>query len=248
VAALTALCWAAEAASAAPLAEIYDPWEGMNRGTFRFNEAADRWVLEPIAKGWDFVMPDPVERSISRFFGNASFPVRFVNDILQAKPVAAAKDLSRFVINTSIGLAGFFDPATLLGIDGHREDFGQTLGYWGVPPGPYLLLPLLGPSNPRDTIGRVGDSVVQPQSYFLPFWATSSIRVTELVNWRSLFLDPIASERASALDFYVFQRNFYTQYRGNQVHDRQAAVEDNADDDDAEGADDLYYFDLPEDE
>jgi phospholipid-binding lipoprotein MlaA len=221
-------------ADPAPI-EVSDPWEGMNRGFFAFNEGADRWVFEPIAKGWDFVMPDPVERSLARLFENAYFPVRFVNDVLQAKPVAATEDLGRFVINSTIGLAGLFDPATKFGINGHREDFGQTLGYWGIPPGPYFVIPVLGPSNVRDAFARIGDAAAQPQTYLLPFWATMSIQTVDYLNWRSLNLDEIASARESALDFYVFQRNAYMQYRENQVHDREAAS------DEADDGDDLYY-------
>ena len=105
-----------------------DPWERMNRGTFRFNEGLDRWVIEPVAKGMDFVLPDPVERSIRKFFENSMIPVHLLNGLLQCKPVSAVEDLARFVVNTTIGVAGFFDPATHFGLEAHQEDFGQTLG------------------------------------------------------------------------------------------------------------------------
>jgi phospholipid-binding lipoprotein MlaA len=206
----------------------------MNRGTFRFNEGADRWLVEPIAKGVDFVTPDPVERSIRKFFENSVFPIRFLNDLLQAKPVSAVEDLARFVVNTTVGVAGFFDPATGFGLEGHREDFGQTLGYWGVPPGPYLVLPLLGPSNPRDTIGLVADSAAVVYPYFIPFWVSSAITTGDLLNRRSLALDEIAAEREAALDYYVAVRNAYVSYRENQVRDSE---EDEPD------GDDLYYLD-----
>jgi len=211
-----------------------DPWERMNRGIFRFNEGADRWVVEPIAKGVDFVMPDPVENSIRKFFDNSRFPIRFLNDLLQAKPVSAVEDLARFVVNTTIGVAGFFDPATHFGLEAHHEDFGQTLGYWGVPPGPYLVLPILGPSNPRDTVGWIADQASLVYPWFMPFYASTAIGVGEKLNLRSLNLEGIAAERKAALDYYVAVRNAYMSYRENQVRDHE---EDEADDDD------LYYLD-----
>jgi len=206
----------------------------MNRGTFRFNEGADRWVIEPIAKGIDFVVPDPVERSIRKFFENSMIPVHLGNALLQCKPVSAATEIARFVINTTIGIAGFFDPATQFGLEAHHEDFGQTLGYWGVPTGPYLVLPLLGPSNPRDTFGLLADSASLVYPWFVPIYVSSAIGVGRQLNLRSLVLDEIAAERKAALDYYVAIRNAFMSYRENQVRDQE---EDEADDED------LYYID-----
>jgi len=211
-----------------------DPWERMNRGTFRFNEGADRWVVEPIAKGMDFIIPDPAERAIRKFFENSMIPVHFTNALLQFKPVAAIEDLTRFVVNTTIGIAGFFDPASHFGLEAHHEDFGQTLGYWGVPAGPYLVLPLLGPSSPRDTVGLLADSAALVYPYFVPLYVSASIGVGRQLNRRSLALDEIAAEREAALDYYVAVRNAFTSYRENLVRDRE---EGEADDDD------LYYLD-----
>jgi phospholipid-binding lipoprotein MlaA len=231
VAALTAgVAWA----DADTDAGAGDPWASMNRGIFRFNKGADRWLIEPIAKGVDFVIPDPVERSIRKFFENSMFPIRFLNNLLQAKPVSAVEDLARFAVNTTVGVAGFFDPATGFGLEGHPEDFGQTLGYWGIPPGPYLVLPILGPSNPRDTVGRVADSAAAVHPYFIAFWVSSVITMGDLLNWRSLRLDDIAAEREAALDYYVAVRNAYLSYREDQVRDSE---EDESD------GDDLYYLD-----
>jgi len=217
-----------------------DPWERMNRATFAFNEGADRWVIEPVAKGLDFVLPDPVERSIRKFFDNSMIPMHFVNAMLQLKPDAALEDLWRFIVNTSVGLAGFFDPASHIGLEPHHEDFGQTLGYWGVPPGPYLVLPIFGPSNPRDTVGMVADSFSTVYPWFIPFYASTSISAFRLLNRRSLALDEIAAERKAALDYYVAVRNAYLSYRENQINDRQ---EDEADQTDEEDEEDLYYID-----
>lgn len=215
--------------------DVADPWEGFNRAMFRFNEGADKWVVGPIAKGWDFIFPDPVERAIDRFFENASFPIRFVNDVLQAKPIAAGEDLSRFVINTTIGVAGFFDVAKKFGLKNHKEDFGQTLGYWGVPPGPYLVMPLLGPSNPRDLVGLVADSAARVYPYFVVWWISSAVTTTDLINSRSLIDDTLTAERAAALDFYVAQRNAYMQYREEQIRDQEGH--------ESPSDEDLYYPD-----
>jgi phospholipid-binding lipoprotein MlaA len=215
-------------------AEANDPWEGFNRSMYRFNEGADKYVVGPVAKGWDFVMPDEVELALGRFFDNAPFPIRFVNDLLQEKQVWAAEDFGRFVINSSIGLAGLFDPASKLGLMGHDEDFGQTLGHWGVPPGPYLVLPIIGPGSPRHTAGRVADSAAAVYPFFAPFWVSAVVRTTDTLNYRSQIDETLTAERNSALDFYVFQRNAYTQYRENQVQDRK---------DDESGDGDLYELD-----
>jgi phospholipid-binding lipoprotein MlaA len=211
-----------------------DPWERMNRGTFRFNEGLDRWVIEPAAKGIDFLLPDLVERSIGRFFDNSSIPIHFGNALLQFKPVSAVEDLARFVVNSTIGLAGFFDPATHIGLEAQQEDFGQTLGVWGIPARPYLVLPVFGPSNPRDTLGLAVDSFSTVYPWFMPIYASISISVGERLNWRSLKLDEIAAEREAALDYYVAVRNAYLSYRENQVRDQK---EDQTDEDD------LYYID-----
>ncbi|HXV37642.1 MAG TPA: VacJ family lipoprotein [Myxococcota bacterium] len=236
-------CALVAGAIAAPLAAAdgEDPWEPMNRGIFRFNEGVDRTVVEPIAGVVDVVLPDPVERAIRRFFENSMFPVRFLNNLLQTKPVSAVEELARFTINTTIGVAGLFDPATHLGIEDTREDFGQTLGVWGVPPGPYLVLPLLGPSSPRDTVGLIADSAARVYTYFVPFYVSTSIGAGDLLNRRSLAIDDIAAERAAALDYYVAVRNAYRSYRENQVRDRGEGEEgDSEDREDQVDREDLY--------
>jgi phospholipid-binding lipoprotein MlaA len=219
---------------------VNDPWEGLNRSIFSFNEGVDRWILEPVAKGWDFVMPDPVERAISRFFENAGFPVTFVNDLLQWKPLAAAQDVGRFALNTTAGIGGLFDPASEVGwLPDHDEDFGQTLGVWGVPPGPYLVLPVLGPSSPRDTGGLVVDSATLVYPYFLPFYVNAASTAVRIVNQRSRLLETIDEERKAAFDFYAAVRNAYIQSRANEVADRQPKSE--------ESDHDLYDLDYGDD-
>ncbi len=237
LAALLAAVWVAAALpSRADSDPVSDPLERMNRGIFWFNDGLDRYFLEPVAKGWDFVMPDAVQRSLRNVYDNARFPVNFANNVLQVKPNGAASELFRFLINTSVGLGGLFDPATALGLTAHREDFGQTLGRWGVPQGPYLVLPLLGPSNPRDGIGMAVDSAARVYPWFLPLWINAAISAPDVLNRRALRIDEIAAEREAAFDWYVAVRNAYVQYRRNQVHDREEEPE--------EDDDDLYYPDI----
>ena len=211
---------------------VYDPLETVNRGIFSFNDAADRWVLEPVATGWDYVMPDPFQRGISNFFGNLSAPRRILNDLLQGKPRKAGSDLGRFAINTTFGLLGFFDPAGEHGFAPADEDFGQTLGVWGSPPGPYLVLPFFGPSNPRDTVGLAVDTASTPEFWLAPYYVSYPATATRLVNTRSLALETVRAERAAAFDFYSAGRSAYVQYRANQVRDRVAEPEDQDADED----------------
>jgi phospholipid-binding lipoprotein MlaA len=225
------------AAGAAADDDVHDPLEGMNRGVFWFNERVDRYFLEPVATAWDRALPDPVQTHLRQAAANLGTPVVLVNDVLQAKPVDAIEDIVRFVINSTLGLAGLFDPAAAFGVAPNHEDFGQTLGYWGLPAGPYLMLPFLGPSNPRDGVGLLVDGFAQPLSYLVPGYVTFAIGATHVVNERSLLLEEVRENRKSAFDFYAFVRNAYVQYRENLVADRSD------DDEAAETEDDLYYLD-----
>jgi phospholipid-binding lipoprotein MlaA len=217
-----------------------DPWEGFNRKIFWFNEKVDIWVLRPVAIGWDFVLPEIVQTGIRNIFANVRFPVIFVNDILQAKPLQAGEDLGRFLVNTTVGIGGIWDPARRIGLPGNNEDFGQTLGYWGVPPGPFLVLPLLGPSNPRDTVGLAADSATMVYPYFVAWYITAAITATRVINTRARYIEEIDENRATALDFYALQRNAYMAFRENLVNDFQPSAEPESDD--------LYYFEDEEDE
>jgi phospholipid-binding lipoprotein MlaA len=212
-----------------------DPWEGFNRRIFWFNEKVDIWVLRPVSIAWDFVLPDLVQTGIRNIFQNARFPVIFVNDILQAKPIEAGEDLGRFLVNTTVGIGGVWDPAKRIGLPGNNEDFGQTLGYWGVPPGPFLVLPVLGASNPRDTVGFVADSATMVYPYFIAWYISAAITTTNLINQRARYIEEIDENRATALDFYALQRNAYMALRENLVNDFEATT-------DPQDDDDLYYF------
>jgi len=225
--------------SAAEAGVTEDPWEPFNRKIFWFNEKADNYVLEPVAIGWDFVLPDFVQTGIRNMFDNIKFPVTFLNDLLQARPVDAGVTLGRFLLNSTFGAAGFFDVAIEAGLEEHQSDFGQTLGVWGVPPGPYLVLPLYGASSPRDTVGLAVDSVSRVYGFFIPIWASVAITGVDIVNRRSLLLETIREERKSAFDFYVFVRNLHIKSRANKVR----RVEEPSEEAPPESDEDLYYFD-----
>lgn len=197
----------------------YDPLERVNRKIFWFNDKLDVYALEPVASGWNKIAPDIVQRSVSNFFTNLRFPIVAVNNLLQGKAAESASDLGRFGVNTTAGVLGFFDPASSLGLELHSEDFGQTLGRWGVPPGPYLVLPFLGPSNPRDTGGLVADSAASVLPFFVNQWVLVGARVVDVVNSRSLVLEEVRDAKQASLDYYVFVRNAYRQRREALVKD-----------------------------
>ncbi len=216
----------------APSGADYDPLQKMNRGIFWFNDHADQYVLEPAAKGWNFVVPQGVQNSLSDFFANLRFPVVMVNNLLQGKVQPAAVDVSRFMVNTTFGIAGFFDPASDWGLERHHEDFGQTLGVWGVPPGPYLVLPLFGPSNPRDTGALAVDYVLSVTPLFAPGYATISAGAVNAVNARAQVIEEVKDAKEASLDYYVFVRNAYHQRRDALIHDQKQDERDHAPTDD----------------
>ncbi|HVO93283.1 MAG TPA: VacJ family lipoprotein [Terriglobales bacterium] len=209
------------AAAAAAAGEDFDedPWEGFNEKMFWFNrEVLDRFVLKPIATAWDFVLPDPVQRGFHNFFDNLAVVRRVVNNGLQAKPVGAATELARFTINSTVGLAGFFDVAKdAFGIEQRDEDTGQTFGVWGAGPGPYLVLPFLPPLTVRDGIGYAFDAAMTPYTYFIPWWGTVAGSATSAVNERSLNLDRFERVAESTVDLYGAVRNAYLQRRAAAI-------------------------------
>ena len=148
------------------------------------------------------------------------------------------EDFGRVVVNSTAGLGGLFDLATKIGISENEEDFGQTLGYWGVPSGPFLMLPIFGPSNVRDTFGLIADTASQPASYFIPIYVTFPVNVGVIVNRRAIYLEEVDELRETALDYYVFQRNAFVQSRHRAVNDLEELEE--------EAEADLYYFDEDE--
>src|SRR5262245_28289613 len=221
-----------------------DPWESFNRPVFAVNDFLSRNVLEPVGRGWAFVVPEFVRNAISRVFVNVRTPGVMLNDLLQGKPREAGIDLARFLLNTSIGLGGLIgDPAAAIGLEPNEEDFGQTFGVWGIPPGPYLVLPLLGPSSPRDAVGRAGDAATTPYGWFIPIWASAAIFTVDTANGFSFIADDITEERAAAFDWYAAVRNAYVSRRENQVRDRAETPEEAAEDED-----ELYILDDEEEE
>jgi len=207
-----------------------DPIEGFNRGIFWFNDHVDTYVLVPVATVWDKVLPNRVQRSIANFFDNLRFPIVTVNNLLQAKFKNAASDVGRFVVNTTVGVAGFFDPASDWGLEKHNEDFGQTLGYWGVPPGPYLVLPILGPSDVRDGAGLVPDGFMAVYPWFVDIIYTVSARAVDVVNTRSQYLKEVEEAKAASLDYYTAVRNAYIQRRKSLVNDGAATTKEESED------------------
>jgi phospholipid-binding lipoprotein MlaA len=200
-----------------------DRFERVNRAIFGFNEGVDLYVLEPVAKGWDFVVPDLVQTGIGNFFTNLRMPVVMINDLLQGEPDPAVYDYCRLFVNTTVGLGGLIDVASHFGIPQNDEDFGLTLGHWGVPSGAYIVLPILGPSTPRDAVGRAADSAAGiSYSYFIPWpwYASASVRTVEMVNLRAKYLEELDESRRSSLDFYVFMRDAYLQNRKYKLRGR----------------------------
>ena len=189
-----------------------DPWERVNRTTYKFNDEVDRYLLKPVAKGYVKVTPTFVQRGVSNFFDNLNYPVTIVNDLLQAQFKAFASDTGRLVLNTTVGIGGFFDPATAAGLEKNSRDFGQTLGKWGLKPGPYLVIPVLGPSDVRDGVGRVADTYSNPRQYIQNSYAYWGLWVAGGVDTRVRLLgtDQLVQ---SAYDPYAFVRNAYLQRR-----------------------------------
>ncbi|WP_394753328.1 VacJ family lipoprotein [Crenothrix sp.] len=202
-----------------------DPMESWNRSTFSFNNDVDKAVLKPMAKGYQEVAPTPVNKGVTNFFSNINDVGVSVNDLLQLKFIQSGMDVSRFVINSTVGLAGIFDVASKLNLPKHNEDFGQTLGFWGVPSGSYTVLPLLGASSPRDAVGLVGDALLNPLTYVSLFGgvaanaATTGSTVLDVTDTRS---DVMSTEKIvdeGAVDRYDFIKNAYQQHREYLIHD-----------------------------
>jgi phospholipid-binding lipoprotein MlaA len=167
---------------------------------------------------------------VSNFFGNLRFPIVTINDVLQGKLKASAVDVGRFGVNTTVGVLGFFDPASGWGLEQHNEDFGQTLAVWGVPPGPYLVLPFLGPSNPRDATGLGVDTVFSVTPWFIDWYILAGARVVDVVNERSFVLTEVENAKAASFDYYAFVRNAYVQRRRALIQDSaEPSTEENED-------------------
>ena len=199
-----------------------DPMEGYNRAIFAFNETADEYVAEPVAKAYVAVTPEPVVKGINNFFNNIRDFITFINDILQLKGEHAINDGGRVVVNTTIGLLGFIDVHSMNGGERRKEDFGQTLAFYGWENSAYFVLPLLGPSTVRDTGGLLVDSLFfDPISYIENVRVRNAIRVVQFIDARAELLNATAILDEAALDPYSFQRDSYLQYRERLINDEE---------------------------
>jgi phospholipid-binding lipoprotein MlaA len=196
-----------------------DPFESVNRRIYWFNEALDKTIVEPAARGYRFVLPSFVRTGVSNFFSNLGDIRVSLNNALQGKTEDALSDFSRVVINSTIGMAGLLDVASEAGIERHQEDFGQTLGRWGVGPGPFVMLPFFGPSTVRDTLGWGVDIASDPVTYVDPSRSRNQLSGTRLINRRSELLDASKILDQAALDEYLFVRDAYLQRRRSLIYD-----------------------------
>ncbi len=193
---------------------VSDPIEPFNRGMFWFNDKLYFYLLKPVARGYRFAIPEPARVSVSNFFSNLATPVRFINSLLQLKFRDAGTELGRLVINSTVGVAGLFDLAKQDGLYKKDEDLGQTFGHYGIGSGIYLVLPVLGPSNVRDGIGRIGDGFMDPVPYLVPgALEYIGVKAYDQVNDLSVDKDTYESIKKEQLDPYLFIRNAYTQRR-----------------------------------
>ncbi|HUE49169.1 MAG TPA: VacJ family lipoprotein [Steroidobacteraceae bacterium] len=202
-----------------------DPWERMNRATYRFNDTFDRAIFRPVARGYRKVTPHFVQTGVSNFFDNLEYPVVMVNDLLQGQIGPFFSDTGRLLLNTTVGIGGLMDPATRVGLDKNDRDFGQTLGKWGVSTGPYLVIPILGPSDARDAVGRVGDEYSNPRHYIRDTYVDYGLALLRAIDTRARLLDAQGAID-SAYDPYAFVRNVYLQHRAFKVNGGQSADEE----------------------
>jgi phospholipid-binding lipoprotein MlaA len=195
-----------------------DPWEGYNRKVHAFNEGVDKAIARPVAKGYAAIMPDAPQRGVRNFFRNLNYPVTLLNALLQGKPSRAAEATGRFMINSTIGLLGFFDVATKAGIPYHSEDFGQTLAVWGWDDSRYLVMPFLGPFTVRDVLGRSFYGYFHPVSWAIREHDQYIPLVVDLISLRAELL-PLQGDIDTAADPYVLIRDVYLQNREFDIYD-----------------------------
>ncbi len=199
-----------------------DPLSGFNEPMFTFNLKLDDWVLRPVASGYSVIAPEPVREGVGRFFNNVRVIPRFANNLFQLKLAEAGSEVARFGINTTLGLAGFFDPADeWFGLEEHHNDFGLTIRYYGIPTGPYVMLPFFGPSTVGDTVGLVADGAMNPMSYLAAVVDIGHVayrqRAVEAVNYRSLHLNQFEEADRYAIDLYGAVQDAYLQTREHEV-------------------------------
>lgn len=195
-----------------------DPFENINRKIYTFNDTLDKHFVEPVAKKYAEYTPNPIRSGITNFFDNTGYLNTIANDLLQGKMVQTAQDSGRFVVNSTIGIGGLFDPATSMGLKQHNEDLGQTFGKWGAKEGAYLMIPLMGPSSLRDAAAPVMDMFLNPLTYFASV-VTIPAGVVSAVNTRANLLDATRIRDQAALDPYTFVREAWRQQREYDIYD-----------------------------
>ena len=196
-----------------------DPIEGFNRAMFAINDGVDQAVLRPVAVGYDAILPGPVKKGVTNFFSNVADLFIGVNNILQGKVSHGVSDIGRVLVNSTVGLLGLIDVASDIGMEKHDEDFGQTFGRWGVGSGAYVVLPLMGPSTVRDTVGQVLDSKANPIPQLDDVSTRNSLLALNLIDKRAGFLAADKVVEAAALDKYSYVRDAHLQRRLNLIHD-----------------------------
>tara|TARA_B100001939_G_scaffold342483_1_gene353690 strand:- start:16 stop:780 length:765 start_codon:yes stop_codon:yes gene_type:complete len=204
--------------------EAEDPWENFNRGTFSFNQKFDKYLLAPLAKGYRFVFPSEIRTGVRNFLNNLSEPWSSINSALQGNFKNTGNTLARFVINSTLGILGIFDVATEIGFEKQKEDFGQTLAVHGVGPGPYLVLPFLGPSTVRDAIGKVTSIYADPVTLALErnnkdewLWIGMAING---IDFREQNLEKIDNLNATSVDFYATLKSLYLERRSSMIRNQ----------------------------
>ena len=198
-----------------------DPYEDFNRGTYGFNETVDDYLLEPISDAYLWVTPGVFQKGVSNFFNNLKGINVVINDLLQGKIVQGGEDTGRFLVNSTLGIGGLFDVATGMGLERHEEDFAQTLAVWGVPQGPYLIIPFLGPMTARGVPGSVFDTAANPATY-----VGYPIQLLQMLNARASAEGALSFIDEAALDPYIFTRESFLQYRKNLIADGKIEIED----------------------
>jgi phospholipid-binding lipoprotein MlaA len=213
-----------------------DPWESWNRGVYKFNDVFDRAIAKPVTRTYVRVVPHPIRTGVSNFFANLTYTTVMINDALQGKFRAAGNDLGRFLVNSTFGVGGVLDPASSLGLARNNEDFGQTLGHWGVHPGPFVELPVLGPSDLRDAPSRVVDTYTSPWAYIHNDWWKYGLYLPYFIDERAALL-PLDETLKNVYDPYAFIRDAYLQRRAYLVSDgkisNQEPLEDPGEDESA---------------
>ena len=203
--------------------EVHDPFEDINRITFNINDSLDNKIAKPVAVFYGDITPPFIQNRITRFFKNLAEIDTFINQALQGKPKLAINDFGRFAINSSIGLFGFFDVATKMGLEAHEEDFGQTLGVWGVPDGPYLMLPIIGPSNARDIMSRPISSFLSGTFAMTDTDVKLTLTALDALETRERYLD---FEAMITGDRYTFVKDAYVQSRDYEIFDGEMTEDD----------------------